>query len=158
MSQMTVQQFAESVGTPVDRLIGQLKEAGVEVEGPAAKVTDAEKLRLLEHLRQAHGVGDKSEAGRMTLKRRATTQTLKVTAGQGRTKTVNVEVRKRRQIVRKAPEPEVAPEPVTARAEPVPETPPGPGAGDPGSGGGTGSACRRAGARTRGRARCRTGA
>ncbi len=126
MSQMTVQQFAESVGTPVDRLIGQLKEAGVEVEGPAAKVTDAEKLRLLEHLRQAHGVGDKSEAGRMTLKRRATTQTLKVTAGQGRTKTVNVEVRKRRQIVRKAPEPEVAPEPVTARAEPVPETPPAP--------------------------------
>ena len=126
MSQMTVQQFAESVGTPVDRLIGQLKEAGVEVEGPAAKVTDAEKLRLLEHLRQAHGAGDKSEAGRMTLKRRATTQTLKVTAGQGRTKTVNVEVRKRRQIVRKAPEPEVASEPVTARAEPLPETPPAP--------------------------------
>jgi len=126
MSQMTVQQFAESVGTPVDRLIGQLKEAGVEVAGPAAEVTDAQKLRLLEHLRQAHGGGDASEAGRMTLKRRATTQTLKVTAGQGRTKTVNVEVRKRRQIVRKAHEPEAAPEPVTARAEPLPEAPPAP--------------------------------
>ncbi|TVP77310.1 translation initiation factor IF-2 [Thioalkalivibrio sp.] len=126
MSQMTVQQFAESVGTPVDRLIGQLKEAGVEVDGPAAKVTDAQKLRLLDHLRQAHGAADKSDAGRMTLKRRATTQTLKVSAGQGRTKTVNVEVRKRRQVVRKAPEPEAVPEPVTARAEPLPEVPPAP--------------------------------
>nr|WP_296748789.1 translation initiation factor IF-2 [Thioalkalivibrio sp.] len=121
MSQMTVQQFAESVGTPVDRLIGQMKEAGVEVDGPAAKVTDAQKLRLLDHLRQAHGASDKSEAGRMTLKRRATTQTLKVNAGQGRTKTVNVEVRKRRQIVRKAPEPEAVPEPVTVRADALPE-------------------------------------
>ena len=126
MSQMTVQQFAESVGTPVDRLIGQLKEAGVEVDGPAAEVTDAQKLRLLDHLRQAHGAGDRSEAGRMTLKRRATTQTLKVNAGQGRTKTVNVEVRKRRQVVSKTPEPEAVPEPVTARAEPLPEAPPAP--------------------------------
>jgi len=126
MSQMTVQQFAESVGTPVDRLIGQLKEAGVEVDGPAAEVTDAQKLRLLDHLRQAHGAGERSEAGRMTLKRRATTQTLKVNAGQGRTKTVNVEVRKRRQVVSKAPEPEAVPEPVTARAEPLPEVPPMP--------------------------------
>ena len=126
MSQMTVQQFAESVGTPVDRLIGQLKEAGVEVDGPAAEVTDAQKLRLLDHLRQAHGAGDRSEAGRMTLKRRATTQTLKVSAGQGRTKTVNVEVRKRRQVVRKGPEPEAVPEPVAARTQSLPEAPPAP--------------------------------
>ena len=118
MSQMTVQQLAESVGTPVERLIGQLKEAGVEVDGPAARVTDAEKLRLLAHLREVHGGAGQGDAGRVTLKRRATTQTLKVSAGQGRTKTVNVEVRKRRQIVRK--QPEAAP-PADAVAEaPVP--------------------------------------
>ncbi|MFO8153043.1 translation initiation factor IF-2 [Thioalkalivibrio sp.] len=121
MSQITVQQLAESVGTPVERLIGQLKEAGVEVEGPAARVTDAEKLRLLAHLRETHGGAEKGDGDRVTLKRRATTQTLKVNAGQGRTKTVNVEVRKRRQLLRK--QPEVAPEPV---AEPVPETVPEP--------------------------------
>ena len=124
MSQMTVQQLAESVGTPVDRLIGQLREAGVEVDGPAASVTDAEKLRLLEHLRQTHGAGEAGEAGRMTLKRRATTQTLKVNAGQGRTKTVNVEVRKKRQVIRKQPEPEVVPEVV--EAPPVAAAPPAP--------------------------------
>jgi translation initiation factor IF-2 len=127
MSQMTVQQFAESVGTPVDRLIGQLKEAGVKVDGPAATVTDAEKLRLLEYLRETHGAGDASEPGRVTLKRRATTQTLKVSAGQGRTKTVSVEVRKRRQIVRKQPDAAApAPETVVARAETLPEVPPAP--------------------------------
>ncbi len=126
MSQMTVQQFAESVGTPVDRLIGQLKEAGVEVDGPAAKVTDAEKLRLLEYLRESHGAGDRSDAGRMTLKRRATTQTLKVNAGQGRTKTVNVEVRKRRQIVRKAPEAQPVAEAPVAPPAPEPAVAPSP--------------------------------
>ena len=133
MSQMTVQQLAESVGTPVERLIGQLKEAGVEVDGPATEVTDAQKLRLLTFLRESHGAGEQAEAGRVTLKRRATTQTLKVSAGQGRTKTVSVEVRKRRQIVRKQPEavpataeagagapaPEVAPAPVPEIPEPV---------------------------------------
>jgi translation initiation factor IF-2 len=129
MSQMTVQQFAESVGTPVDRLIGQLKDAGVQVDGPAATVTDAEKLRLLEHLRETHGAGDAAEPGRVTLKRRATTQTLKVSAGQGRTKTVNVEVRKRRQIVPKQPEAAPAtPEPVMVRPETPPEVPPAPAA------------------------------
>jgi translation initiation factor IF-2 len=114
MSQITVQQLAESVGTPVERLIGQLKEAGVEVDGPAARVTDAEKLRLLAHLRETHGGAGQQEAGRVTLKRRATTQTLKVNAGPGRTKTVSVEVRKRRQVVRKQPE-------ATPTAELVPE-------------------------------------
>ncbi len=126
MSQMTVQQLAESVGTPVERLIGQLKEAGVEVDGPAASVTDAEKLRLLAYLRETHGAAAQQEAARVTLKRRATTQTLKVNAGQGRTKTVNVEVRKRRQIVRKQPEAPAPVEPPAAEpvvAAPLPEAP-----------------------------------
>lgn len=126
MSQMTVQQFAESVGTPVDRLMGQLKEAGVEVDGPAAPVTDAQKLRLLEFLRQTHGGAERAEAAPMGLKRRATTQTLKVNAGQGRTKTVNVEVRKRRQILRKAPETVPAPEAGTTPIEAPVEVPPAP--------------------------------
>lgn len=110
MAQMTVQQLAESVGTPVDRLIGQLQEAGVAVTEPSAAISESEKLRLLEYLRASHGGADAMTAGgRMTLKRRATTQTLKVSTAQGRTKTVNVEVRKKRQVLRK---PEMAP-PVT---------------------------------------------
>ncbi len=121
MAQMTVQQFAESVGTPVDRLMVQLKEAGVEVDGPDGAITDAEKRKLLDHLRQAHGEG--GESGRVTLKRRTQAQTLKVSSGQGRSKTVNVEVRKKRTIKRKpaeaAPEPPVEATPVAE--EPAPE-------------------------------------
>ncbi len=142
MAQMTVQQFAESVGTPVDRLMVQLKEAGVDVDGPEAAITDAEKRKLLDHLRQSHGEG--GDAGRVTLKRRTQAQTLKVSSGQGRSKTVNVEVRKKRTVKRKPAEappeapveeapateeqtPAVAEEPRAATpepvAEPTPETP-----------------------------------
>ena len=123
MAQMTVQQFAESVGTPVDRLMIQLKEAGVEVDGPDAAISDAEKRKLLDHLRQAHG--EAAETGRVTLKRRTQAQTLKASSGQGRSKTVNVEVRKKRTI---KPKPsETPPEPVAEEAAPqeapVPEAP-----------------------------------
>ncbi|WP_196802249.1 translation initiation factor IF-2 [Thioalkalivibrio sp. AKL8] len=125
MAQMTVQQFAESVGTPVDRLMVQLKEAGVEVDGPEAAITDAEKRKLLDHLRQAHGEGD---AGRVTLKRRTQAQTLKVSSGQGRSKTVNVEVRKKRTLKPKPaeaqPEAPVEEPPVAEEQQaPAPEAP-----------------------------------
>lgn len=124
MAQMTVQQFAESVGTPVDRLIVQLRDAGVSVQGAESLISEGEKQRLLEHLRQTHGGGDGSGSGQMTLKRRATTQTLKVNAGQGRTKTINVEVRKRRQIVR-TPAPTTAPQATPSAATPAPTPPAG---------------------------------
>ncbi|WP_018862411.1 MULTISPECIES: translation initiation factor IF-2 [unclassified Thioalkalivibrio] len=134
MAQMTVQQFAESVGKPVDRLMEQLKEAGVAVDGPEAAITDAEKRKLLDHLRQSHG---ESEGGRVTLKRRSQAQTLKVSSGPGRSKTVNVEVRKKRTIKRKpaeepveasveadvAPTAEPTPTPKEVPAEPVAEEP-----------------------------------
>ncbi|WP_028485127.1 MULTISPECIES: translation initiation factor IF-2 [unclassified Thioalkalivibrio] len=125
MAQMTVQQFAESVGTPVDRLMVQLKEAGVEVDGPEAAITDAEKRKLLDHLRQSHGEG--GESGRVTLKRRTQAQTLKVSSGQGRSKTVNVEVRKKRTLKRKPaeaqPEAPVEEAPAVEEQAPAPESP-----------------------------------
>ncbi|WP_024326938.1 translation initiation factor IF-2 [Thioalkalivibrio sp. AKL19] len=125
MAQMTVQQFAESVGTPVDRLMVQLKEAGVDVDGPEAAITDAEKRKLLDHLRQSHGEG--GESGRVTLKRRTQAQTLKVSSGQGRSKTVNVEVRKKRTLKRKPaeaqPEAPVEEEPAAEEQAPAPEAP-----------------------------------
>ncbi|MGC9008953.1 MAG: translation initiation factor IF-2 N-terminal domain-containing protein, partial [Halothiobacillaceae bacterium] len=48
MSQ-TVKQLAEQVRTPVDRLLEQLKDAGVSASGPDAIVSDEDKLRLLTH-------------------------------------------------------------------------------------------------------------
>ncbi|WP_028491361.1 translation initiation factor IF-2 [Thioalkalivibrio sp. ALE19] len=116
MAQMTVQQFAESVGKPVDRLLEQLKEAGVEVAGPEAPITDAEKRQLLDHLRQSSAGGS---SDRVTLRRRSQAQTLKVSSGQGKTKTVNVEVRKKRTLKRKPADATPAPEDRPEAAEGV---------------------------------------
>jgi translation initiation factor IF-2 len=100
MSDVSVKQLAEVVGTPVERLLEQMKEAGVEVSGADQMISDEEKMKLLEHLRQSHG---KAVAGKkkITLRRKKTTE-IKVPSGgaAGRTKAVNVEIRKKRSIVR----------------------------------------------------------
>jgi len=55
MAQVTVQQLAEVVGTPVDKLLEQLKDAGLSFSAPDQEISDSEKLQLLEHLRQSKG-------------------------------------------------------------------------------------------------------
>lgn len=119
MTNVTVKQLAEVVGTPVDRLLEQLRDAGIEVSGADDELTDKEKMRLLEHLRRSHG---KDDGGRKITLRRKSTSELTVSAGAGRAKTVSVEVRKKRTYVKRAAEEEAA---VEAAAEPevVPEPP-----------------------------------
>lgn len=105
MSTVTVKQLSEIVGTPVERLLEQLKEAGIAVNDPDQQVSDSQKMQLLEHLRQ-HGTGRQSSGKqRITLKRRSTTE-LKVGGGSGRSKTISVEVRKKRTIVRGEQQPQ----------------------------------------------------
>src|SRR5690625_3139787 len=100
MAEVTVQQFADQVGTPVDRLLQQFAEAGVEVAGADTVLSSEQKTALLTHLRQAHGENSQVEPRRITLKRRSQSE-LKVSAGQGRAKTVNVEVRRKRTYVKR---------------------------------------------------------
>ncbi|MGH8273147.1 MAG: translation initiation factor IF-2 [Gammaproteobacteria bacterium] len=100
MADVTVQQFADQVGTPIDRLLEQFGEAGVEVAGADAVLTNEQKQALLAHLRQSHGGDSKVEPRRITLKRRSQSE-LKVSGGQGRAKTVNVEVRRKRTYVKR---------------------------------------------------------
>lgn len=70
MSEVTVKKLAEEVGTPVERLLSQLKEAGVEVSGEEAVISDEDKLKLLSHLRHSRASsGDDAEPKRVTLKR-----------------------------------------------------------------------------------------
>ncbi|HGG59416.1 MAG TPA: translation initiation factor IF-2 [Gammaproteobacteria bacterium] len=100
MSKVTVKQLAEVVGTPVDRLLEQMKEAGVELTGADETVSDEQKLALLNYLRQSHGkgAGEGSGGKKITLKRKSVSE-IKV-GGRGQVKTVNVEMRKKRTIVR----------------------------------------------------------
>lgn len=106
MSQVTVQQLAEVVGTPVDKLLEQLKDAGLSFTKAEEVISDSEKLQLLEHLRHSRGarLGSSSDDKKITLRRKTTSQ-LKVSAvGQGRTattKTVNVEVRRKKTYVKR---------------------------------------------------------
>ena len=106
MAQVTVQQLAEVVGTPVDKLLEQLNDAGLSFNAPDQEITDSEKLQLLEHLRQSKGakLGSATEGKKITLRRKSTSQ-LKVSGGQGRsanTKTVNVEVRRKKTYVKRS--------------------------------------------------------
>ena len=98
MTEVTVKQLAEVVGTPVDRLLEQLRDAGIEVSGADDSISDKEKMQLLEHLRRSHG---KSGEGRKITLRRKSTSELTVSAGQGRAKTVSVEVRKKRTYMKR---------------------------------------------------------
>jgi translation initiation factor IF-2 len=113
MTDVTVKQLSEVVGTPVERLLEQLSEAGVSVSSAEQTVTEDQKLKLLEHLRRSHGKGAAGEGKKITLRRKSTTE-LRVTGSQGRAKTVSVEVRRRRTYVKRdeaeaAPEPEAPP-------------------------------------------------
>ena len=47
MAEVTVKQLAQVVGTPVEKLLVQLKDAGVEKTGESDMISDAEKLTLL---------------------------------------------------------------------------------------------------------------
>ena len=103
MTEVTVKQLADVVGTPVSRLLEQLEEAGLPISDPDDKITDKEKMQLLDHLRHSHGKSSNGGVSKkITLKRKSTSE-LKVSTGQGRAaKTINVEVRKRRTYVKRS--------------------------------------------------------
>ncbi|MGD8574991.1 MAG: translation initiation factor IF-2 N-terminal domain-containing protein, partial [Gammaproteobacteria bacterium] len=105
MAEVTVKQFAEVVGIPVERLLTQLEEAGLEIKKPDEKINDDQKLQLLTYLRQSHGAESKANDGaeprKITLKRRSVSE-LKLAGSQGRAKTVPVEVRKKRTYVKRS--------------------------------------------------------
>ena len=101
MSDVTISQFAEVLKVPVERLMSQLKEAGIENNGPDSIISDDEKMELLTFLRRSHGrQGDASKATpkKITLQRRSQSE-LKLSGGQGRSRMVNVEVRKKRTYI-----------------------------------------------------------
>ena len=101
MSDVTVKQLAEVVKTPVEKLLVQLKDAGVEKSNADDLVSDDEKMKLLSSLRRSHGKTDGDGAApKITLKRKSAS-TLSVGAGRS-SKTVNVEVRKKRTYVQKS--------------------------------------------------------
>jgi translation initiation factor IF-2 len=91
MTQVTVRQLAENVGTPVERLLVQLHEAGLPHSEADEPINDEDKAQLLSHLRARRGKPD--AAGDRTKKisvARKQVSELKVASTAGRKKTVTV--------------------------------------------------------------------
>lgn len=95
MAKLNVAQFATELGLPVALLLEQLKAAGIAKEEESSPLTEKDKAKLLEHLRQAHGA--EKPAKKITLIRRETTE-IKKADSSGRARTIQVEVRKRRVV------------------------------------------------------------
>ncbi len=98
MAEVTVSELAKSVGTSEERLLTQMKEAGLTHKSTDALVSDEEKQVLLDYLKNLHGAAP-SDTKKITLKRKKV-ETLKTGATTGK-KTVNVEVRKKRTYVKR---------------------------------------------------------
>ena len=60
MAQVTVQQLAEVVGATVDRLLMQMKDAGLPHSGASEAVSDEDKQTLLAFLKRSHGESELS--------------------------------------------------------------------------------------------------
>jgi translation initiation factor IF-2 len=101
MTKLTVKALSEEIGTPVERLIEQLADAGLK-KSQSDQVSDDEKQTLLTHLKKEHGdTSGETEPTRLTLQRK-TRSTLSVAAGGGKSKDVQVEVRKKRTYVKRS--------------------------------------------------------
>jgi translation initiation factor IF-2 len=105
MSEVTVGSLAKIVGLPVDKLLKQLADAGMEFSGPDQIVSSTEKIKLLGFLRRSHGRTEKpAEAAaapkKITIARRKTEELTVASSGKSRT-TVAVEVRQKRTYVKR---------------------------------------------------------
>jgi len=98
MAEVTVSELAKTVGASEERLLLQMKEAGLSHTSADATVSDEEKQTLLGYLKSLHG-DSTGEPKKITL-RRKTVSTLK----SGNRKTVNIEVRKKRTYVKRSDE------------------------------------------------------
>ena len=105
MADVTITELAKMVGVPEDRLLEQVKEAGLPQTKADDTMTNDERTTLLMSLKSKHG--DETPGGatprKITLKRK-TVETLKTSDNQGRSKAVNVEVRKKRTYVKRSTE------------------------------------------------------
>jgi translation initiation factor IF-2 len=99
MASNTVAQFAAELGKPATQVLEQLQQAGVGKGSVDAAISEADKARLLDHLRATHGAaaGDRKK---ITLTRKQTSE-IKQADSSGKARTIHVEVRKKRVFVKR---------------------------------------------------------
>ena len=121
MAANNVETFASELKLSVDVLIEQLKAAGVEKSSGADALSEADKERLLDALRKAHGGTQDAQRKKITITKRQTSE-IRQADPSGKSRTIQVEVRKKRVFVKReeteAAEPEAAaPAPMLSEEE-----------------------------------------
>jgi len=119
MAQMTVSQFATELKLEPEKLIEQLRAAGVEKGKLNDSLTEQDKAQLLDYLHRVHGAAEPRK--KITLTRRQTTE-IKQADGTGRARTIQVEVRKKRVFVKRDAATGAEVEPEAAPAAPAAPT------------------------------------
>ena len=94
MAEVSVKELAKLVRATPERLLEQLKEAGVAVKGADDMISDEQKQKLLLYMRSDKKDESTIEKKKITLKKRKSVGIVK----QGK-KSVSVEFRKKRKIV-----------------------------------------------------------
>ena len=127
MAQTSVAQFASELKVPPSVLLEQLRAAGVEKRIADDSLSEQDKAKLLEYLRNSHGSVEPKN--KITLTRKQTSE-IKKSDAMGKARTIQVEVRKKRVFVKRDPSELAAaataaemPPPAPA---PVPPPPPAP--------------------------------
>ncbi len=85
MAKLSVENLSKVVGTPVDKLLEQLKEAGMGHNAAGDEVTDEDKKKLLEFLKSQQSKKTKT----ISLKRKAAPE---------EKSTTSVEIRRKRTV------------------------------------------------------------
>jgi translation initiation factor IF-2 len=99
MSSTTVAEFANELKKTPETLLDQLKSAGVPKAAATDALTEADKQRLLGHLKASHGTIE-PERKKITLTKKSTSE-IKQADATGRARTIQVEVRKKRTFIQR---------------------------------------------------------
>lgn len=113
MTDKSIQELALSVERPVEKLLEQVREAGLPQRKADDIITTEQQDTLVNYLKKVHGQ-ESGNTGKIALKRK-TTSTAKVTSTSGKAKSINVEVRKKQVFAK--PNPELIAAEAKARAE-----------------------------------------
>ncbi|HET6598551.1 MAG TPA: translation initiation factor IF-2, partial [Burkholderiaceae bacterium] len=100
MATTTVAQLAAELNRSAAALLEQLQSAGVSKASTDDALTEADKERLLDHLRATHGTTAGAERRKITLTRKSTSE-IKQADASGKARTIQVEVRKKRTFVKR---------------------------------------------------------
>ena len=101
MSTTTVSKLSLALKISSDKLISQLKDAGIEVDNEDSVISNDQKLLLLNHLRGSHGTSKLTSSPKKLVVNRRSQSEIKLSGGFGTSRTVNVEVRKKRTYLNK---------------------------------------------------------